>query len=162
MSPDDDVSVAARWTAQTARHIIGCRATHPPHVGIEHVARLNPTLVIVIPLVGLSEHRMVPVLVVIIARGFLLLLVELAILLLTLPAVLVTPVLCHSRDAGKSKQRRRTSGHQPSCLHKFPPIKLGISLFNLGRTWVYAPADHSYMTIISEGEGRVSSLRLTG
>ena len=49
MSPDNDVTVAARWTAQTAYHVIRCRATHPPHISIEHVARLKPTLVIVIP-----------------------------------------------------------------------------------------------------------------
>ena len=69
MSPDDDVTVAARGTAQTAYHVIWRRATHSPHIIIEHVARLKPTLVIVIPLVGLFKHRVVLVLVVIRLRG---------------------------------------------------------------------------------------------
>src|SRR5208283_3074770 len=42
MSPDDDVTVAARGTAHTAYHVIGRRATHSPHIRIEHVARPDP------------------------------------------------------------------------------------------------------------------------
>jgi hypothetical protein len=60
MSPDDDVSVAARDTAETARQLNGRRVTHSPHIIIEHVARPKPTLVIVVPLVGLSKHRDLP------------------------------------------------------------------------------------------------------
>jgi hypothetical protein len=142
MSSDDDVTVATRGTAQTARHIIGRRAAHSPHIIIEHVAGPEPTLVIVIPLVRLFEHRVVLVLVVISARGSLLLLVELAILLLSLAAILilfalvailVIPVLCHSRTARQSQQRRHTSSYPPSCLHRSPPSHTQIFIFKTAK-----------------------------
>src|SRR5208337_224406 len=142
MSPDDDVTVAARGTAETARQLNGRRATHSPHIIIEHVAGPEPTLVIVIPLVRLFKHRVVLVLVVIGARVLALILVELAILLLTLAAILipsafgailVIPLLCHSRTARQSQQRRQTSSYPPSCLHKSPPSHTGISIL---KSWV--------------------------
>ena len=140
MSPNDDVTVAARGTAHTAYHVIGRRLTHSPHIIIEHVARPNPTLVIIIPLVGVSKHRVVLVLVVISARGLLLILVELAILLLTLAAILilfalaaVLVILCHSRAARQSQQRCHTSCHPPFCVHKFSPFRTGIFILKL---WV--------------------------
>jgi len=58
MSPDDDVTVAMRGTAHTPRHLIGCRATHSPHIRIEHIARLKPILVVVVP-VFLSKDFLV-------------------------------------------------------------------------------------------------------
>jgi len=121
MPPDDDVTVAARGTAHAAYHVIGRRATHSPHIIIEHVARPNPTLVIIIPLVGLSKHRVILVVVVIFARGLLLLLVEVAILLLSLAAILIIAtvlvILCHSRTTRQSQQCRHTSSHPPLGLH---------------------------------------------
>jgi hypothetical protein len=154
MSPDDDVTVAARGTAQTARQITGCRATHPPHIIIEHVAWPKPTFVVVVPSAVLSKMPLV--LVVISTRVLALILVELAILLLTLAAILV---FCHSRTACQSQQRRRTSSHPPSCLHKFPPSHTGIAILKsrvaVGVRLSELELD---MTFISEGEARVSSI----
>src|ERR1039458_7481151 len=142
MSPDDDVTIAARGNAETANHFIGCRAHHPPHIIIEHVARPKPALVVVVPSVVLSKNFLVSVLVVICGCVLVLLVVELAIRLLTLAAILslfafaailVILVLCHGRTARQSQQRRHTSSHPPLFLHRFSPIRTGISVLKL---WV--------------------------
>jgi hypothetical protein len=70
ISPDDDVTVAARGRAETARQLNGCRATHSPHIIIEHVARLKPILVVVVPSAVVPENFVVSVLVVISGRVF--------------------------------------------------------------------------------------------
>src|SRR5579859_4234984 len=131
MSAEDDVTIAARRPAHAANHVIRRGASPSPHFGVKHVARLDQTLVIVIPLIGLSEILLM--LSVIRTRVSALFLVELAVALLVLTVVvfsfsfsLISVVFCHSRDAHKSKQCRRTSCYPQSSLHIMPPIKFGL------------------------------------
>jgi hypothetical protein len=127
MSPDYNVTVAARGRAQAAGKVTWRRATEPAHIRIEHVTRLKPGLVVVIPLIPLKP-LLVLMLVIILTRGLALIVIELAIMLLGLAAILtlVAPVLsvvlCHCKTASQNKQDCSTSGYPPSSFHKFSPI----------------------------------------
>src|SRR5579859_3496024 len=131
MSAEDDVTIAARRPAHAANHVIRRGASPSSHFGVKHVSRLDQTLVIVIPLIGLSEILLM--LSVIRTRVSALFLVELAVALLVLTVVVFSPssssfisvVFCQGCDAHQSKQCRRTSCYPQSSLHIMPPIKFG-------------------------------------
>src|SRR5579859_2729508 len=132
MSAEDDVTIAARRPAHAANHVIRRGASPSSHFGVKHVSRLDQTLVIVIPLIGLSEILLM--LSVIRTRVSALILIELAVALLVLTVVVFSPsssfisvVFCHGRDAHQSNQCRRTSCHHPLSLHIMPPIIFGTS-----------------------------------
>ena len=75
-------------------------------------------------------------LIIILTRTLALIVIELAIMLLGLAAILTfvvatlvvsilpisSAVLCHCKTASQSKQNCSTSGYPPSSLHKFSPI----------------------------------------
>jgi hypothetical protein len=129
MSPDYNVTVAARGRAQVAGKVTWRRAAEPPHIRIEHVTGLKPRLVVVIPLIPLKP-LLVLMLVIILTCSLALIVIELAIMLLGLAAILtpvaatlVVPVLSavlrQCKTASQSKQNCPTSGNPPSSLHKF-------------------------------------------
>jgi len=129
MSPNDYVTISSGGRSQAARHFIWRWAAQPSHVRIEHVAGLEPALVIVIPLV-LLEYLFVLVLAVVLACVLTLMIVELAILLLTLAVILVmlvavvvvvaiSPMVLRRSHACDSKQYYCRSSREPSCSHKF-------------------------------------------
>src|SRR5664279_5472127 len=98
--------IAAWGTAKAARHLIGRRATHSPHVIVKHIARSKPVFVIVVPAVVMSKTFLIPMLVVINLGVLALPVIELAILLLLLAAILliaaVVVILCPGNTAGES------------------------------------------------------------
>ena len=95
------------------------RVTHPPHVRIEHLTRLKPRLVVVIPLIPLKP-RLVMMLLIILTCSLALIVIELPIMLLAVILTLVVPVvLCHCKTAGQSKQNCSTSGYPPLSFHVF-------------------------------------------
>src|ERR1700682_1905437 len=97
------------------------RVTHPPHIRIEHVTRLQPRLVVVIPLIAF-KLRVVMMLFVILTCSLALIVIELPIMLLVLAVILtlvVLVVLCHCKTAGQSKQNCSTSGYPPLSFHVF-------------------------------------------